>query len=350
MKFETLLSTTVVGSHPQPEWLVDRDRLIAHGVPRVGAADIWTVPKEHRRAAQDDATIVAIHEMETAGIDIISDGEIGRESYSNHFAMALQGLDGIHPHIIMSSNVEVPVPRVVSAIRRVAPIEVERARFLKAHTTRRTKITLPGPFTLAQQAKNEYYSDAEEMTMAFAEAVNAEARDLAATGIDVIQFDEPWLRKAPQEAQRYAVRALNKTVEGLAGTVTTAIHLCFGYGALVAKDKPRQYAFLEELASTGIEQISIEAAQAHLDLQFLKALMPKTVILGVIDLSNEAIETPETVAERIRAALKYVPADRLIPAPDCGMKYMSRRAAFGKLRALAQGATIVRRELTQSAR
>ena len=350
MKREELLPTTVVGSYPQPEWLVDRGRLLEHGVPRTRASDVWKVPPQDLKKAQDDATIVAIHDMEMAGIDIISDGEICRESYSNHFAMALEGMDDRNPHYIQSVNeTPIAIPRVVSAIRRSAAVEVEHARFLKANTRRATKITLPGPFTMGQQSKNEFYASDEEMTLAFADAINQEVREVARTGIDVIQLDEPWLRKAPAAAQRYAARAIDQAIAGLQGSTTTAVHLCFGYGALVTKDKPKHYSFLEQLADTRIDQVSVEAAQPDVDLKFLTALAPKTVILGVLDLSSENIETPAHVAARIRAALKYVPAERLIAAPDCGMKYLSRAAAFGKLCALAQGAAIVRRELTGGA-
>jgi 5-methyltetrahydropteroyltriglutamate--homocysteine methyltransferase len=339
-----LLPTTVIGSYPQPEWLVDHAVLESHGVPRIRAQSIWRIPGPWLQQAQDDATVVAIHELERVGIDIITDGEIRRESYSNRFATALEGMDSEHPVILTNrSGNQTPVPRVVGKIRRPRPVEVEDMVFLRRHTSHRAKITLPGPFTMAQQAVNEYYSDQEELAMDLAAAVNEEARDLVAAGADVIQLDEPWLRNDPEAAKRYAVKAIDRALQGL--TVCTAVHLCFGYGLLVPGQKPRSYDFLAQLADSVAEQISIEAAQPNLDLGVLAELRGKTIILGVLDLSTPEIETAGVVAERIRQGLKYVPAERLIPAPDCGMKYLKREIAYGKLKALVDGAALVRREL-----
>ena len=337
------LPTTVVGSYPQPLWLVDRAALAHHGVPRVSASDIWRIPEDQREAAQDDATIVAIADMERAGIDIVSDGEMRRESYSNRFALALDGIDAEHPGAVRGSTGRVtPVPRVVGRIRRRGPVEVRDAEFLLAHARHATKITLPGPFTLSQQAENAFYKDEEEMAMDYAVAVNEELQALKATGVDVVQLDEPWVRTAPDKAERWGVNAINRALQGIAGP--TIIHLCFGYAASV-RDKPSAYAFLPQLADTTAGQISIEAAQPRLDLGVLRDLAGKTIVLGVLDLSDPAVETPETVAARLRAGLQYVPPERLVAAPDCGMKYLPRDTAFGKLRALAEGAAIVRREL-----
>jgi len=338
-----LLATTIVGSYPQPDWLVDRS-LLSKGVPRVRQRDIWRVPEPLLEQAQDDATIVAIHELERAGIDIITDGEMRRESYSNRFATALDGVDVDNPGVIRDRNGnETRVPRVVGRIARTRPVELRDMEFLRRHTQRLAKITLPGPFTLAQQARNEAYRDVEELAMDFAAAVNAEARDLERAGADVIQLDEPWLRNDPEAAGRFAVRAINRALEGL--TVTTAIHLCFGYAAVVRHQKPTGYSFLPQLAATTAAQISIEAAQPKLDLGVLADLAGKTIILGVIDLGDPAVETPERVAARIRAGLQRVPAARLVAAPDCGMKYLPRDVAFGKLAALSAGAGIVRAEV-----
>lgn len=343
---EKLLPTTVVGSYPQPDWLVDREQL-SKGVPRTRQQEIWRIPSERLEQAQDDATILAIRDMERAGIDIITDGEIRRESYSNRFAMELEGVDGDTPAMITSkAGIQTPVPRVVSKIRRTHDVEIRDLQFLKANTDRLAKITLPGPFTMGQQAKNEFYADDEEMVMDFAEAVNAEAMALQAAGADYIQLDEPWLRHDPQAAQRYAVKAINRALEGI--TVPTIVHLCFGYAAVVKGQKPTGYSFLPGLRGSIASQISIEAAQPKLDLGVLSELSDKKIMLGVLDLGTHAIETPELVAERIRAGLKYVDAKNLIPAPDCGMKYLPRAVAFGKLCALAEGARIVRRELGQS--
>jgi 5-methyltetrahydropteroyltriglutamate--homocysteine methyltransferase len=338
-----LLPTTVVGSYPQPDWLVNRAALEKHGVPRTHAEDIWRIPSDLLEQAQDDGTILAIRDMERAGIDIITDGEIRRESYSNRFALALQGIDAEHPGEVRSQQGRVtPVPRVVSKIRRRAPVELRDVQFLLSNTGRASKITLPGPFTLSQQAKNEFYKDEEEMAMDYAAAVNEELRELKATGVDVVQLDEPWVRTAPDKAERYGVRAINRALQGIEGP--TVIHLCFGY-AHVVQNKPTGYAFLPQLADTVAQQISIEAAQPKIDLGVLADLSGKQIMLGVLDLGSAEVETPEQVAARIRAGLKHVPADHLIPAPDCGMKYMPRERAFGKLRALAEGAAIVRHEL-----
>jgi 5-methyltetrahydropteroyltriglutamate--homocysteine methyltransferase len=337
------LTTTVVGSYPQPDWLVDR-AMLGKGVPRVRMRAMWRIPEEHLEQAQDDATVVAIREMEHAGIDIISDGEIRRESYSNRFATALEGVDVEQPAVITDRyGNQTQVPRVVGRIRRVRPVELRDMQFLRRHTDRPAKITLPGPFTMAQQARNEYYPDVEALAMAYAEVVNAEARELQAAGADVIQLDEPWLRNDPEGAKRYAVPAINRALAGL--TVPTAVHLCFGYAAVVKRPKPTGYAFLPQLADTIAAQISIEAAQPRLDLGVLGDLAGKTVILGVIDLSDPAVETVEQVTDRIRAGLAWLPAERLILAPDCGMKYLPRETAFGKLCALSAAARAVRAEL-----
>ncbi len=338
-----LLPTTVVGSYPQPEWLVDRAALHQHGVPRVHAHDMWRVPDALLEQAQDDATIVAIRAMEQAGIDIVTDGEIRRESYSSRFALALDGIDAERPGELTSrAGRATPVPRVVGPIRRTRDVETRDALFLGQNTGRATKITLPGPFTLSRQAQNEFYRDEEELVMAYAVAVNEELRALKATGVDVVQLDEPWVRQDPEKAGRYAVPAINRALEGIEGP--TVVHLCFGYAAVVA-DKPSGYSFLPELADTTAGQISIEAAQPRLDLGVLKDLSGKTIMLGVLDLGDPAAESASVVADRIRAALKFVPAERLVPAPDCGMKYLPRQLAFDKLKALADGAAIVRREL-----
>jgi 5-methyltetrahydropteroyltriglutamate--homocysteine methyltransferase len=342
-----LLPTTIVGSYPQPDWLVDRATLAHHGVPRAHAHDMWRVAAAYLEQAQDDATILAIQEIERAGIDIVTDGEIRRESYSNRFATALAGIDADNPADMVSSNGRITkVPRVTGPIGRVSDVETRDARFLVTHTTRAAKITLPGPFTLSRQVQDEYYRDEEALAMAYAEAVNAELKALKATGVDVVQLDEPWVRTAPVAAARYGIKAINRALEGVEGL--TVVHVCFGYAAVVA-EKPSGYSFLAELGGTTASQISIEAAQPRLDLGVLKDLAGKTIMLGVLDLGDPAVETAETVAARIRAGLRHVSPDKLVPAPDCGMKYLPRATAFGKLRALADGAAIVRRELTGQA-
>jgi 5-methyltetrahydropteroyltriglutamate--homocysteine methyltransferase len=339
-----LLPTTVVGSYPQPDWLVNRE-MLSKLVPRIRMTEMWRIPEPYLEQAQDDATVLAIRDMERAGIDIITDGEIRRESYSNRFSNALDGIDIENPAIITNrAGRTLPVPRIVGKIRRREPVELRDMEFLRRNTERKAKITLPGPFTMAQQAQNDFYQDEDEMVMDFAAAVNEEVRDLEKAGADVIQLDDPWLRNDPEAAKRIAVKALNRALEGL--SVPTVVHLCFGYAAVVNTQKPAGYSFLPELADSTAQQISIEAAQPKLDLGILADLANKKIVLGVIDLGDAKVETPEQVAERIRAALRHLPAERLIPAPDCGMKYLPRETAFGKLQALSEGAAIVRRELS----
>ena len=341
---EQLLQTTVVGSYPQPDWLVDR-AMLSKVVPRTRMREIWRVEEPWLEQAQDDATLLAIRDMERAGIDIVTDGEMRRESYSNRFATALEGVDDTSPAIIVNrTGNRTPVPRVVGKLKRVRPVELRDMQFLRANTSKPAKITLPGPFTMGQQVKDEHYGDAEAMCMDYAAAVNEEAHELVKAGADVIQLDEPWLRNDPESAKRYAVKVINRALQGI--TVPTVVHLCFGYAAVVGGLKPTGYSFLPQLADTIAQQISIESAQPKLDLGVLKDLAPKKVMLGVIDLADPAVETPETVAGRIRAGLKHMSADKLLPAPDCGMKYLPRATAFGKLQSLAQGAAIVRRELS----
>ena len=339
-----LLPTTVVGSYPQPDWLVNR-QMLSKVVPRTRMREIWRIPEEFLEQAQDDATLLAMRDLEKAGIDIITDGEIRRESYSNRFATALEGLDLARPGEVKTRSGQMtPVPRVVGKIRRTRPVELRDMAFLRANTSLPAKITLPGPFTMGQQARNEFYKDDEEMAMDFAVAVNEEALELEKAGADVIQLDEPWLRNDPEAAKRYAVKVINRALEGI--KVPTVVHLCFGYAAVVpGLSKPAGYSFLPGLADSIAEQISIEAAQPKLDLGVLRDLAGKKVMLGVLDLGASEVETPQIVADRIRAGLKYLKPSNLIPAPDCGMKYMPREVAYGKLRALVQGAAIVRAEV-----
>jgi 5-methyltetrahydropteroyltriglutamate--homocysteine methyltransferase len=340
---DEILPTTVVGSYPQPDWLIDRDNLRGRLPPRVRAREIWRVAEPYLEQAQDDATLIAIRDMERAGIDIITDGEIRRESYSNHFATALSGVDIDKPGSALDRTGHAnPVPRVAGPVQRLRPVEVRDVEFLRRNTTRRIKITLPGPFTMTQQAQNDHYKDDEALAMDYAAAVNAEIRDLKAAGADVVQLDEPYLQARPEKAKAYGVKAINRALDGIAGP--TAVHLCFGY-AHVVHSRPSGYSFLPELAGCTANQVSIETAQSNLDLEVLKSLGQKQIILGVINLGDQAVETPDTVAERIRRAFKYVKPEQIIPAPDCGMKYVPRAIAFAKLKALADGAAIVRREL-----
>ena len=342
----TLLPTTLVGSYPQPDWLIDRAKLLKQMPPRVRARELWRVDPELLEAAQDDATLVAIRDQERAGLDIVTDGEMRRESYSNRFATALDGVDIDNAGTTMGrSGKATAVPRVIGPIRRRRPVEVRDVEFLRANTDRMIKMTVPGPFTMAQQAQDEFYRDERALALDYAAAVNAEIKDLFAAGADIVQVDEPWMQARPEKARAYGVEALDRALDGVAGT--TAVHLCFGYAAMV-REKPAGYSFLPELERSAALQVSIETAQPNLDCAVLSELPSKTIMLGVIDLSDETPETPEAVAARIRRALPYVPAERLVIAPDCGMKYLSRALAFAKLQAMVKGAGIVRDELGRS--
>jgi 5-methyltetrahydropteroyltriglutamate--homocysteine methyltransferase len=338
-----LLPTTVIGSYPQPDWLVDRERLRGSLPARVRTRELWRVPEPYLAEAQDDATALAIADQERAGVDIVTDGEIRRESYSNRFATALDGLDNDKPAMVPGrAGGTNAVPRVVGRVRRTRPVEVDDLRFLRARTDRTVKITLPGPFTMSQQAYNEAYDDEAELAMDLAAAVNDEIRDLLAAGADVVQIDEPWLQSRAGKAREFALPAIDRALEGVEGT--TALHTCFGY-AHVVHDRPDGYPFLAELAGCTADVLAIEAAQPKLDPSVLEPLAEKTVIVGVLDLSDPEAETAEVVAGRIEAALTVIPPERLQVGPDCGMKYLPRDLAFAKLRALVDGARLVRERL-----
>jgi 5-methyltetrahydropteroyltriglutamate--homocysteine methyltransferase len=338
-----LLPTSLVGSYAQPDWLIDRRRLAGRFPPRVRARELWRVAPEVLDEAQDDATLVAIRDQERAGLDIITDGEMRRESYSNRFATALDGVDIDNPGTALDrSGHPNPVPRVVGRIKRRHPVEVADVKFLRARTERMIKITLPGPFTMSQQAQNDFYRDEEELALDYAAAVNAEIKDLFAAGADIVQLDEPYMQARPEKARRYGLMAFNSALSGVSGT--TAVHICFGYAAII-HERPAAYSFLPELATSPVRQISVETAQSNLDCSVLEKLPMKTIILGVLDLSDMKIETPEQVAQRIRRGLLHVPAERMVVAPDCGLKYLPREVAFGKMKAMVEGAQMVRREL-----
>jgi 5-methyltetrahydropteroyltriglutamate--homocysteine methyltransferase len=338
-----LLVTSVVGSYPQPGWLIDRERLGDRLPPRVRARELWRVPEPFLEEAQDDATRIAVLDMERAGVDIVSDGEMRRESYSNRFATALEGVDLDNPGVALDrTGHENPVPRVVGPIRRTRPVEVRDVELLRALTDRRIKITVPGPFTMAQQAQNDFYGDERELALAYADAVNEELRDLKAAGADVVQIDEPYLQARPEAAREYALEAIDRALVGIGGE--TVLHTCFGYAHIV-HDRPSGYPFLAELDACAATHLSVEAAQPGLDPELLRDLPSKVILLGVLDLGSDQAETPETVADRIRRALAVIPPERLVPAPDCGMKYLPRDLAFEKLRAMVEGARIVREEL-----
>lgn len=338
-----LFPTSLVGSYPQPDWLIDRAKLAGRFPPRVRALELWRVAPEYLAQAQDDATIIAIRDQERAGLDIITDGEMRRESYSNRFATALDGVDLDNPGSALDrSGHPNPVPRVTGRIRRRHAVEVRDVQFLRANTDRRIKITVPGPFTMAQQAQNDFYASDREMALDYAAAVNAEIRDLFAAGADVVQIDEPYMQARPDKAREYGLEAVNAALDGIKGE--TALHICFGYAAII-HERPAGYNFLPELAGSTVSGVSIETAQSNLDTSILTNLAGKTIILGVIDLSDPQVETAETVAARIRRALPHVDPTKVIIAPDCGMKYLPRETAFGKMQAMVAGAAIVRAEM-----
>ncbi|MGH3063729.1 MAG: uroporphyrinogen decarboxylase family protein [Gaiellaceae bacterium] len=333
------LVTTVVGSYPQPDWLIDRERLGDRLPPRVRARELWRVPEPLLEAAQDDATRLAVQDMERAGVDVITDGEMRRESYSNRFATALDGVDLDEPGVALDrTGHENPVPRVVGPIRRREPVEVRDVEFLRSITDRRIKITVPGPFTMTHQAQDDHYSDERSLALAYADAVNAELRDLKAAGADVVQIDEPYLQAHPEPAREYAVEAVDRALDGIEGD--TVLHTCFGYAHIV-HDRPSGYPFLRELNECAASHLSLEAAQPDLEPEVLRELPDKVIVLGVLDLGSDDAETPEVVADRIRCALEVLPSERLVVAPDCGMKYLPRELAFRKLEAMVEGARLV---------
>ena len=339
-----LFPTTLVGSYPQPEWLIDRKKLASRFPPRVRARELWRVEPPFLQEAQDDATVLAIRAQEQAGLDIITDGEICRESYSNHFATALEGVDIDNPGTALDrSGHPNPVPRIVGKVRRKHPVEVQDLLFLKKNTSRRTKITVPGPFTMSQQAQNDYYKSEEEAAMDYAAAVNEEIKDLFAAGADIVQVDEPYMQARPEKARQYGLKALNRALEGINGT--TAVHICFGYAAIIHQ-RPSGYSFLPELAGCSCKQVSIETAQSNLDTSVLQTLSGKKIMVGCIDLSDVKVETAQTVIERIKKALRYLPKEDVSLAPDCGMKYLPRDVAFGKMKAMVEAAKILRAEFS----
>ncbi len=339
-----LFPTTLVGSYPQPDWLIDREKLAGRFPPRLRAKELWRVPEPWLAQAQDDATVLAIRAQEEAGLDIVTDGEIRRESYSNRFATALEGVDIDNPgQGLDRSGHPITLPRIAGRIRRTRPVEVDDLLFLKRHTRKRVKITVPGPFTMSEQAQNDCYKTGEEAALDYAAAVNEEIRDLFAAGADVVQIDEPWMQARPEKARQYGLKALNRALEGIKGT--TAVHICFGYAAVIHQ-KPSGYSFLPEFASCTCQQVSIEAAQPNLDCAVLARLPDKKIMVGCIDLNDMTVETPQTVVARIKRALPYVQKENVILAPDCGMKYLPREVAFGKMKAMVEAARILRAEFT----
>jgi 5-methyltetrahydropteroyltriglutamate--homocysteine methyltransferase len=337
-----LFPTTLVGSYPQPEWLIDRKKLAGRFPPRVRARELWRVEESLLKEAQDDATVLAIRAQEAAGLDVITDGETRRESYSNRFATALEGVDLDRPGTALDrSGHPNPVPRIVGKVRRKHPVEIDDLLFLKKHTRNPVKMTVPGPFTMSQQAQNDYYASEEEAAMDYAVAVNEEIRDLFAAGADIVQIDEPYMQARPEKARQYGLRALNRALEGISGV--TAVHICFGYAAII-HSRPSGYSFLPELTGCSCRQVSIETAQSNLDCAVLEKLAGKKIMLGVLNLNDPTVETPQQVFDRVKRAMPYVQKENIILAPDCGMKYLPREVAFGKMRAMVEAAQLLRAE------
>jgi 5-methyltetrahydropteroyltriglutamate--homocysteine methyltransferase len=337
-----LFPTTLVGSYPQPEWLIDRKKLAARFPPRVRARELWRVAGPLLEEAQNDATVLAIKAQEEAGLDIITDGETRRESYSNRFATALEGVDIDNPGTALDrSGHPNPVPRIVGKVRRKHPVEIDDLLFLRKHTRKQVKMTVPGPFTMSQQAQNDYYASEEEAALDYAAAVNQEIKDLFAAGADIVQIDEPYMQARPEKARQYGLKALNRALEGVSGV--TAVHICFGYAAIIHA-RPSGYSFLPELAGCSCQQVSIETAQSRLDCSVLEKLRGKKIMVGVLDLDDMTVETPQQVVARVKRAMAYVPKENLIVAPDCGMKYLPREVAFGKMKAMVEGARLLRAE------
>ncbi len=338
-----LFPTTLVGSYPQPDWLIDRDKLAGRFPPRTRARELWRIADPWLAEAQDDATLLAICAQESAGLDIVTDGEIRRESYSNRFATALEGIDIDNPGTALDrSGHPNPVPRIVGKIRRKHPVEVRDVEFLRAHTDKPIKMTVPGPFTMSQQAQNDFYASEQEAAIDYAAAVNEEIRDLFAAGADIVQIDEPYMQARPEKARQYGLDALNRALDGISGT--TAVHICFGYAAII-HERPSGYSFLPELAACHCAQISVETAQSNLDCAVLAELSGKKIMVGCIDLSDTSVETPDVIVARVKRALAYVKKENVILAPDCGMKYLPRDTAFGKIQAMAEAAARLRAEL-----
>ena len=278
-----------------------------------------------------------------AGVDVVTDGEMRRESYSNRFATALDGVDLDQPGVALDrTGHENPVPRVVGPIRRSRPVEVRDVEFLRSLTERPIKITVPGPFTMTQQAQNDHYSDGRSLALAYAEAVNEELRDLKAAGADVVQIDEPYLQARPEPAREYAIEAINRALDGIEGD--TVLHTCFGYAHIV-HDRLTGYPFLARARRLRGHAHLARGGAAGSRPRGAARLPGKSIVLGVLDLGSTEVETPEVVAARIRRALDVLPPERLVVAPDCGMKYLPRERAFGKLQAMVAGTRLVREDL-----
>jgi 5-methyltetrahydropteroyltriglutamate--homocysteine methyltransferase len=340
----SLLQTTIAGSLPKPSWLAVPHELWAP----------WRQEGDALAEAKRDAVRLVLADQEHAGIDIVTDGEQTRRHFVTTFLEALDGVDFAHKKTVrIRKRYDADVPVVVGPVARRHPVYVDDARFLRSATDREVKYTLPGPMTMVDTLYDAHYKSREKLAWAFAEILNDEARAIEATGVDVIQFDEPAFNVYFDEVSDWGVRTLERAAQGLA--CKTAVHICYGYGIKANIDwkkslgsEWRQYEeIFPALARSAIRQVSLECANSHVPIELIGLLDGKDVLVGAIDVATERIETAEDVAATIRAALKYVPAERLYPCTNCGMVPLSRGVARGKLRALGAGAALVRAEMAR---
>ena len=335
-----MLETTIAGSLPKPSWLAEPNKLWP----------AWRLDGEPLAEAKRDATILALKIQEDAGIDIVSDGEQSRQHFVHGF---LEGVEGINfarrvPMGIRNNRYEAMVPTVTGRLRRKHPVHAEEARIARAHTGHRLKFTLPGPMTIIDTIADSHYGDRVAMAMAFAEVLNEEARELAAIGVDVIQFDEPAFNVYLDQVAGWGIAALHGAIEGL--TCKTAVHICYGYGipaniewkATLGAEWRQYEQIFPALAASRIDQVSLECAHSHVPLELLALLAGKDVLVGAIDVASEEVETAAEVAATIEQAMRFVPPERLYPCTNCGMAPLDRTLAAQKLAALAAGAALVR--------
>jgi 5-methyltetrahydropteroyltriglutamate--homocysteine methyltransferase len=335
-----MLETTIAGSLPKPSWLAEPKKLWP----------AWRLEGDALAEAKRDATVLALKTQEDCGIDIVSDGEQSRQHFVHGF---LEGVDGIDfarrvPMGIRNNRYEAMVPTVTGPLRRKRSVHAEEARIARAHTTHRLKFTLPGPMTIVDTIADAHYGDRVAMAMAFAELLNEEARELAAIGVDVIQFDEPAFNVYLDEVTDWGIDTLHRAIDGLA--CNTAVHICYGYGipaniewkATLGHEWRQYERIFPALAASHIDQVSLECAHSHVPVELLGLLSGKDVLVGAIDVASDAVETPDEVAAVIEDALRFVPAERLYPCTNCGMAPLDRTLAEQKLAALAAGAALVR--------
>ena len=337
------LSTTLAGSLPKPAWLAEPEVLWAR----------WRLSGDALAEGQRDAVLASLKAQEAAGIDIVSDGEQSRQHFVHGFLERLEGIDFAQRRRIgiRADRYEADCPTITGPVRRPEPVHGAEVRFARAHTDRRLKFTLPGPMTIVDTLADDHYGDRVKAAFAFAEVLNAEARELADLGVDVLQFDEPAFNVYLDEVRDWGIEALHRAIEGVG--CTTAVHICYGYGIpaniewkQTLGDEWRQYELtFPHLARSRIDQVALECANSRVPLSLIGLLEGKDVLAGCIDVATDVVETPEDVADVIRAALEFVPPERLFPTTNCGMAPLRRDVAYAKLRTLAAGAALIRSEL-----